>query len=160
MAGWEPKAYERMASPAEEDAYRAERKRISENHFNRSYTLAAWPLATLAGINGTAAALMVGGLTKRSAVSPAAALAFIFGVVLAVLAGFLGTQEARDRSNIYYVESMRPEQLTDHGRAVYDTCRRRAWWLRQAGAVLNYLSLAAFVGGVAIASSTFTIAQT
>lgn len=146
---------ERWGSQAEEDTHRAERKRLSENYFNRAHTLAAWLLATLVAVNGGAVLATV----SRAAPVPEGAykpaLLFLLGLALALASGLFSWWEAQDRSALYYVESLRPDQRTARATKKMAEWRRRTGYLRKAARFANYGSLFAFIGGCAWAIGTY-----
>lgn len=140
----------------EEDAHRKERKRLSENHYNRAQSLAAWLLATLVAVNGSAT------LTTLSRAAPLPngarlpALAFVVGLILAIISGFSSWRDAQDRSGLYYLESLRPDQLGDEGKRRKLILVARSRWLGAAARYTNYASLAALITGLAWAAQTYT----
>lgn len=135
---FEPKQVEHWVTLEEQAAHRRERKRLSENHYNRAQAIAAWLLATLVAVNGGALAT---DLMKGYPVP------FVAGIVLAVLSGFASWQEAQDRTGLHYVESLPETALTAAGRKLYDTWRWRWPALRLGAKWLNWASLLAFVTG-------------
>lgn len=140
MTKWlEAKAIEQWSDTGQEDAHRVERKRLSENHYNRAYSVAAWLLATLVAVNGGALA------TKF--VEREHAAWFVAGVVLAILSGFASWQEAQDRSGLHYVESLPKDNVTAHGLRREETWKWRWRASNLAAKLLNYASLVAFISG-------------
>lgn len=135
---FEAKPVEHWSDPQEQAAHRRERKRLSENHYNRAQAVAAWLLATLVAVNGGALA------TDLAKAHP---LPFVVGVVLAILSGFASWQEAQDRTGLHYLESLPGAALTEYGRNRFETWRWRWAALRFAAKVLNWGSLLAFVVG-------------
>jgi len=129
---------EQWSNVEEEAAHRRERKRLSENHYNRAQALAAWLLATLVAVNGGALATDIGKVS---------AAPFVVGIVLAVLSGFASWQEAQDRSALHYVESLPEAALTPYGRKRSGTWRWRWPALRLLAKWLNWASLVAFIVG-------------
>jgi hypothetical protein len=147
--------HETWQTAEEEAEHRKERKRLSENHYNRAQALAAWLLATLVAVNGGAAIAIV---AREHPVPDGArlpALAFIAGVVLAITSGFCSWRDAYHRSSLYYFESLRPDQLTSSGER---RKKRAAAWsalLAPLARYVNYAALAAFVVGCVWAAWVF-----
>jgi hypothetical protein len=147
----EPLALEVWQTEEEARAYRVERKRLSENHFNRAHTLAAWLLATLVAVNGGAGITL---LSRIEAIGPAArapSLAFVIGVSLAIVSGFASWWEAQDRSLLYYLESLRDDQLSAEGTKRKSFLPARVGLLRKTARGTNYASLLCFFIGCALA---------
>jgi hypothetical protein len=149
-------ALERWGDQGEVEAHRAERKRLSENHYNRGHSLTAWLLATLVGVNGTAAAAILtrGGEVPDGGRLPA--IAFVAGIVLAIISRFFASAEARDKSGLYYIESLRPDQLSSEGEKKKRLWERRGKVLGVIARLTNYASLAAFVLGAAWVAGTYS----
>jgi hypothetical protein len=135
---FEPLSVEEWSTPEEKAAHRRERKRLSENYYNRAHSIAAWLLATLVAVNGAALATDLG---KNHP------LPFVIGVVLAVLSGFASWQEAEDKTGLHYIESLPSDAVTGHGRKRFSRWRWRWPALRLAAKVLNWGSLSVFVVG-------------
>lgn len=141
---FEPQPIEQWSSDEERAAFRRERKRLSENHYNRANSLAAWLLATLVAVNGGAVAI--------DGVGRAYGLPFVVGIVAAILSGFASWQEAQDRMGLHYIESLDPANRTKQAD------RRESLWawrgpaLRIAAKVLNWASLGAFIAGCVLAA--------
>jgi hypothetical protein len=145
---------ESWQSEAEEEAHRVERKRLSENYFNRAHTLAAWLLATLVAVNGGAVIAIV----SRQALPTGAyrpAMVFVVGLVLALASGLLSWWEAQDRSGLYYIESLRPDRRTIWASKRMHRLQRRVSFLRKAARFANYASLFVFVAGCGWAAATY-----
>ncbi len=106
--------YERIETTAQRNAFREERKRLSENHFNKANTLGAWLLATLVATNAAAAVATLSRAKEAGGLADAA-LASGGGAVLAILSGFFAVWEANDRSALYYWESYGEENMTEDG---------------------------------------------
>jgi hypothetical protein len=140
MPKWlEAKPVEQWSDAGQEEAHRLERKRLSENHYNRAHALAAWLLATLVAVNGGALA------TKF--VERQHSAWFVAGVVLAILSGFASWQEAQDRTGLHYIESLPRANITPYGAKRAATWRWRWRALNLSAKVLNCLSLATFIAG-------------
>ncbi|MDT0576023.1 hypothetical protein RM533_07465 [Croceicoccus sp. F390] len=136
---FQPQPVEQWELPDEQNEHRAERKRLSENHYIRAQAMAAWLLATLVAING--------GALATNLVSVSDATPFVSGIILAVLSGFASWQEAQDRSGLHYLESLPAGRTTAFGLKL-----KRKWqWRGPASGVaaklLNWLSSGAFVIG-------------
>jgi hypothetical protein len=141
---------------AEEEAeHRKERKRLSENHYNRAQALAAWLLATLVAVNGgaTVAIITSKGELPDSARLPS--IAFTAGLILAIISGFCSWRDAYHRSSLYYFESLRVDQLGASARRKMESAatwsKRLAPWARYT----NFASLAAFLTGCVWAGCVF-----
>jgi hypothetical protein len=141
---------------AEEEAdHRKERKRLSENHYNRAQGLAAWLLATLVAVNGAA---VIAILTRDHPVPDAdrlPAIAFIAGVILAITSGFCSWRDAYQRSSLYYFESLRADQLTAVGQRRKERAATWSKLLAPLTRYTNYAALFAFVGGCVWSACTF-----
>ncbi|WP_140418389.1 hypothetical protein [Sphingomonas mucosissima] len=135
---FEPKAVEHWTSPGDKAAHRRERKRLSENHYNRAHAIAAWLLATLVAVNAATFATDLGKVHPEP---------FVAGIVLAILSGFASWQEAQDKTGLYYIESLPETAVTDHGRKLSRRWRWRGTALRLAARGLNWASLVAFLVG-------------
>jgi hypothetical protein len=146
--------YEQLDTTEQREKFREERKRLSENHFNRANTIGAWLLATLAATNLAAAAAVLAFAKGGPASAASSAFAFVAGVIAAILSGFVASIEAGLRSRLYYLESYGEERLTAEG---LKHLKRAKWWaprLSWTGRLLNGLSLLAFIiGAVWIAKS-------
>ena len=145
-AGRRPEQWEAVPE-ADDDDFRKERKRLSEHHFNRAHTLGAWLLATLVGVNGAAAGAVLSSSSLEHS-DRVAALAFVAGIVLAVVAGFFTSQEARDHSTRSYVESVKPANRGAWGQHFLTLSKRRGRVAGIAARLANYASLGSFVAGV------------
>lgn len=142
--------YEKIDTPGQREAFREERKRLSENHFNRANTLGAWLLATLVATN-VAAAVASLSRAKDAPTFSDVALVFGGGTVLAILSGFFAVWEAGNRSALYYWESYGEENITEEGLLRVDKLVGRAPRLTWSVRVLNMLSLACLVAGMFLA---------
>lgn len=140
-------AWEKWQSAGEFEAHRAERKRVSENYFNRAHSLAAWLLATLVAVNGAAALAILGHDSASLPKLISAATAFTFGVIFALFSGLFSWNEAQDKNSLYYLQSLREEQLEE----VAQRLRRRYAWrapmFKYLAISTNYVSMTAFVVG-------------
>jgi uncharacterized membrane protein len=121
---------------------RKEHKRLSENHYNRSQTLAAWLLATLVTVNTSGAAALIAA-TQGADRQPA--IAFAIGVALAIASGMCSWGEAHAHAGLHYVKSL--TELDEEDKRT----QRVAEWQASAFAlwspILNVLSLLSFVVG-------------
>jgi zinc transporter ZupT len=129
---------------------RAEFKRFSEHHYGRAQTLAAWLLATLVAVNSGA------GLSLLSAARPPneslaqPVLAFVAGVVCAILSGLASWQAAFDQAGTNFLKSKatrtsaQDNELRKWG--------KRGTNLEKGSRLLNAASLLCFVGGCAWAA--------
>ena len=139
--------WERWQSAEEVEAYRAERKRVSENYFNRAHSLAAWLLATLVAVNGAA----VLGIMGRDPPVPAglvtAAIPFTLGIILALVSGLSSWNEAQDKNSLYYIQSLREDQLEPIAQRLKRRYSWRAPVFKFLAITTNYLAMAAFVIG-------------
>jgi hypothetical protein len=137
-------------SEQEAELHRLERKRLSENHYNRGHSLSAWLLATLVAVNGGAALSVMSRTDPMMSTEGARlpALVFAGGVVCAILSGLLSSREAHRRSNQYYFESLRDAQLSPEGKAKHQQSKLWGMRLGRAARLTNYLSLSLFVAGV------------
>ncbi|MFN3387418.1 MAG: hypothetical protein ACK40O_00690 [Allosphingosinicella sp.] len=147
---------ETWASEEEAAEHRRERKRLSENQFNRAQSLAAWLLATLVAVNGGA---VVAILSIQEAARDGGRLptvAFTIGIVLAVLSGFCSWREAYHKSKLYYFESLRDDQLTSAAKKHKVRAGSRATLLGRFARYTNYGSLLGFVAGCVWAAWTYT----
>lgn len=147
---------EKWQTQEEEDAHRIERKRLSENYFNRSHTLAAWLLATLVAVNGGAVLATISRPHPVPAGAYEPALAFVLGLTLALASGLCSWWEAQDRSALYYIESLRPDRRTASASRRMVKLKRSASTLRKAARFANYGSLITFVAGCGWAAGTYT----
>ncbi|SOB86749.1 hypothetical protein SAMN06297144_1858 [Sphingomonas guangdongensis] len=140
-----PKPVEQWNDPTEEAEHRKQRKRLSETHYMRGQSISAWLLATLVAING--------GALATSRVAQANAWPFVIGVVIAVIGGFVMTQEAQDRTAFHYLESLADTNIKPYGK----TLKRRLEWrwpmLRLLARTLNVASLSLFVVGCVLVAS-------
>jgi hypothetical protein len=127
------------------DEWRRERKRLSENHYVRSQNLVAWLLATLVAVNGA------GALNFIRAHSPAASATFVLGVILAIGSGFAAQHESQARSELHFYESQ--AKIKPAAKRRKARMRLFPWRLRRLAALLNYLSLAAFIAGCLISTA-------
>lgn len=126
---------------------RREHKRFSENHYNRSQTLAAWLLATLVAVNTSGAAAIIAAV-KDADRQPA--IAFAVGVALAIASGMCSWGEAHAHAGLHYVKSLATWDEEDR------KTKRIAEWQANAFAlwspILNVLSLIASIVGASWAA--------
>lgn len=134
--------FDRFEGEEENDQHRIERKRLSENHYNRAQGLAAWLFATLVASNGAAALAL---LSTDQNINKAPALLFTAGVILAIMAGRYSWLEAWDKSGIFYAESLRDHQIEREGRARLTFWRRRARRSHVFARAAMLMSLWAFI---------------
>jgi hypothetical protein len=146
---------EQWETQEEEDAHRLERKRLSENYFNRAQTLSAWLLATLAAVNGGAILATISRPTPIPTGAHKPAIVFVLGLAMALTSGLCSWWEAQDRSALYYIESLRPDRRTVAANARLLRLKRRVSHLRIAARLTNYGSLFAFLGGCAWAAGSY-----
>jgi hypothetical protein len=139
--------YEKLDSEEHREKYCNERKRLSENHYNRANTIGAWLLATLVATNLAAAAAVMSYGNDRPVSEMLPLTAFVIGVVSAIVSGFVATMEARKRSTLYYLESYGEEALEPEGLALLQNSRMVAPRLSRIARWLNYGSLGSFVIG-------------
>ena len=121
---------------------RREHKRFSENHYNRSQTLAAWLLATLVAVNTSGAAAIIAA-TKDADRQPA--IAFAIGVALAIASGMCSWGEAHAQAGLHYVRSLVELSEEDQRTKRIAEWQASAFWLWSP--ILNGLSLLAFIVG-------------
>jgi hypothetical protein len=120
----EPQAIEKWSNPEDEEAFRKERRRLSENHYNRAQAIAAWLLATLVAVNGGA---LAADLAKDHPSS------FVIGVILAILSGFASWQERRIGPDCITSRAFRRRRalLTETGHTLDGAGDRLRFALRQ-----------------------------
>jgi hypothetical protein len=141
----------------DERAFRAERKRLSENNYNRAQSLAAWLMATLVATNGAGAATLLGGAAPLvESVGTRPVLCFIGGVIAALTAGFGSWLEAQDRSGLHYWESRPSAGLSNEAARQMCWLQFKSAWFRRAARVANATSLAAFIVGCSVAAVNYS----